>query len=316
MHRFIYLFLWGFFLSLVSPHVIADANPPRPVSIDFESCENRTEVCGSGLDENCDGLDAPCPGNDKDRDGFPDSLDCDDSNKFIYPGISVACSGSCGSGVKTCQSSGTYTACTCVPFCEAGTGGTCYYIDPVEGTISGSGTFQNRMKSLQKLLSEKPQKVKGGDVVYLFSGVYEIEADLSTKGVILEITDIDPPGGSVLIKNYPGAIPVFNGGETVSGLKIVNSRNIMFEGLHIHATVDFACMLINSHDIVLRNTMIKNTILRSSDASVLVVRDSNGFLVERSVLTGTKDQRKFPFSFSNFNIVGSSEVNVIHSTID
>jgi hypothetical protein len=316
MHLFTYLLFLGLFFSLASSHVIADANPPRLVSIDFESCESRTEVCGSGLDENCDGFDAPCPGNDKDRDGFPDSQDCDDANKFIYPGISVSCSESCGSGVKTCQSSGIYTSCTCVPFCEAGTDGTCYYVDPIQGTFSGSGTFQNRMKSLQKLLSEKPQKLKGGDVVYLFSGVYEIETDLGTKGVILEITDINTPSGSILIKNYPGAIPVLNGGETVSGIKIVNSRNIIFEGLHIHATADFACMLKNSDDIVLRNVMIKNTLLRSSEASVLVARDSKGFLIERSVLTGTKDQRKSPFSFSNFSIVGLSEVNVIHSTID
>ena len=51
-----------------------------------------TEVAGNGVDEDCDGSDAPldpvqlAQASDKDRDGFPAGVDCRDNNRAINPG--------------------------------------------------------------------------------------------------------------------------------------------------------------------------------------------------------------------------------------
>ncbi len=40
-----------------------------------------TEICGDGIDQDSDGVDLLCPGDDKDYDGFPSDQDCDDTNR-------------------------------------------------------------------------------------------------------------------------------------------------------------------------------------------------------------------------------------------
>jgi cysteine-rich repeat protein len=59
------------------------------------------EICGNGVDENCDGSDAPCGGQctDNDKDGFSIEggscglVDCDDADNRIYPGAEEVCDG-------------------------------------------------------------------------------------------------------------------------------------------------------------------------------------------------------------------------------
>jgi len=53
------------------------------------------EICGNGVDENCDGVDDPCACPDNDNDGYADSAcggtDCNDSNDTINPGAFEVC---------------------------------------------------------------------------------------------------------------------------------------------------------------------------------------------------------------------------------
>ena len=52
-----------------------------------------TEICGDGIDQDCDGEDLICPENvDDDMDGFTETQgDCDDGNASIHPGATDIC---------------------------------------------------------------------------------------------------------------------------------------------------------------------------------------------------------------------------------
>ena len=53
------------------------------------------EICGDGIDQDCDGKDKVCgqePVSDKDGDGYTtDQGDCNDNNKAIHPGVNEIC---------------------------------------------------------------------------------------------------------------------------------------------------------------------------------------------------------------------------------
>ena len=53
------------------------------------------EICGDGIDQDCDGTDLPCACPDADGDGHQDAAcggdDCDDSNPAVHPGAQEIC---------------------------------------------------------------------------------------------------------------------------------------------------------------------------------------------------------------------------------
>ena len=96
------------------------------------------EICGNGVDDDCDGaIDGGCP-DDMDGDGFPGDADCDDENPNVFPGAVEECNdvdddcngvidlisqscysgpastlgiGQCASGSSTCEI-GVWTSCS------------------------------------------------------------------------------------------------------------------------------------------------------------------------------------------------------------
>src|SRR5690554_3499493 len=77
------------------------------------------EVCGNGIDENCDGQDAICPQNctDLDGDGYGpagqnsdcprEGVDCDDTDASVNPGAEEVCNGiddNCDGRIDECES--------------------------------------------------------------------------------------------------------------------------------------------------------------------------------------------------------------------
>jgi hypothetical protein len=258
-------------LLLVAPNAFADT-PDAPVILDFEigGCSIADEICGDGIDQDCNGSDLLCPAPDQDRDGYSSSQDCDDTSRNIYPGISVACSDSCGQGTKTCQSNGSYSACSCTPLCEATGSGTCYYISKLTGSDSAAGTFSQPWKTAQNVVSyynpsDRPSKwvqLQAGDVVYFMSGVYNRTYDYMYQGQkSIYLRGVHGTSSApVVLKAYPGSHPVvapfIAQGTTLNGIHIYQSDYIIVEGIEVTRTYGTPIHIQESSDITMRNLWV------------------------------------------------------------
>jgi hypothetical protein len=302
-----------FFLIYTYGSDAVSQDTPQLLSVEFESCQKGDEICGSGLDENCDGIDASCPGIDKDRDGFPSSQDCDDTNRFVYPGISVGCEAACGSGYKTCQGNGAFSDCTCAPLCESSSG-SCYYVDPVSGTPSGSGSFASRMKSLDALL--QASVLKGGDVVYLFSGLHGYDEPNTSRNYMIDISGLQATAENMItFKNYPGAMPVFASANPGSGIRVHGSQGLLFEGLVVDGAFHAGFLISESRDIVLRNTIIRRTHIVNSTSASLMIVNSGSVTIDNSILHGDRNLSSIVSHPSRIKSAGSAGVYFIRSAV-
>ena len=258
-------------LAAFAASASADDIPDAPVILDFApgGCLPSAEVCGDGIDQDCSGDDLACPPagggpGDADADGFATAGDCDDQDRKVYPGISVACSVSgCSTGTKQCQSNGAYSSCTCAALCEAKGGGRCYYVSALTGNNSNPGTFNQPLQTLAPISTEHPSNrftLRAGDVVYLMSGVY---GDTYTVGVWKQVFFLNFVTGTatapVVIKAYPGAHPVIASNSGGQGFTILSANHMIIEGLEFSRNSQAGLFVGDSANVEMRNLWVHDT---------------------------------------------------------
>ncbi len=263
------------FLKVFCPVVVGTVSlasaqsPQAPVVLDSSSggCVATQEICGDGVDQNCDGSDLLCPGTDKDRDGYT-SNDCDDTNRSVYPGISIACAASGGQGTQTCQSSGAFTACSTAPLCEAVGTGRCFYISALTGSDSNPGSFAAPWKTYRNIIDysgggSAPSTRVGlqpGDVVYFMSGLYRDTVPYSgmTYGMFLKNLN-GTTSAPIKLKAYPGAHPVITPSSNAGGIYALSSSNLLIEGFEINRAYQYGTRFESVTNLEMRNMWIHDT---------------------------------------------------------
>jgi hypothetical protein len=156
------------------------------------------EICGDGIDNDASGGDLACPAPDADRDGYYTNglgentgTDCDDSNRWIYPGISTS-SGCSAGNYRTCQSDGTYTSCSALSgfTCHSGSGAT-YFIDDDETTCTGDGSYNDEedWRCFSDTGMSGYHAPVAGDCFVLKAGTYSSTWSSSTRHIYVSNMD-------------------------------------------------------------------------------------------------------------------------------
>lgn len=293
----------GVFLSfslLVSPTQAEFFDAPIRITDTSGSCQSSEEICGDFVDQDCDGQDLLCTGDDKDLDGYSSSEDCDDTNRFVYPGVSVRCQMASGSGVKTCGSSGAFSACTATPLCEATGGGTCYYVSKLTGSDTNPGTFQQPLRTYKNFLSyyafedipPNRKELKPGDVVYFMSGTYADNYSYNTDRRAFFLRGVHGAAGApITFKAYPGAHPILSSAERLPPVFLFQSSHLVFEGFEITGGAERGIFSDTVSNLVIRNNRIHNIdgVDNNNLAGVHLVRTDNA-LLERNIIHDNYDR--------------------------
>lgn len=149
------------------------------------------EICGDGIDNDSSGGDAACTTTDPDRDGYT-TTDCDNTNRYIYPGISITAGCSAGQ-FRTCQSDGTYTACANLSTftCKSGSGSD-YWLDVGTATCSASNSYASPSSYLcfsDTGMTNYHAPVAGDCFIFKTVGTYSTTWSGSTKQIYVSNKD-------------------------------------------------------------------------------------------------------------------------------
>ena len=311
-------------LSILIYSLSAQAQlPDAPVLLDFGAggCVPNAEICGDGLDQDCDGGDLACTramadpeagtsSQDADADGYRADADCDDNNRKIYPGIYAACSAGDGeAGTRLCQENGSYGSCTTTPLCEASGSGRCYYVSKLTGDDANPGTFAAPLKTLRRLNSYncppggasgcqgdwQPTNVirlQPGDAVYLMSGVYDEVVQYGVWKNVLYVNRVaGTPANPLRIKAYPGAHPILSPATRAKGIQVQNSSHVLIEGIEINRAYGIGLWLTDGSDYEARNMWIHHTDgVDNDNVSGLTPTDVNGLYFHHNLLHDNFDK--------------------------
>lgn len=202
------------------------------------------EICGNGIDDvaatggtpngtlgSCPagymdavigtGCDAKCATPDEDNDGYTSdgslssqgstAIDCDDHNKKIYPGISIA-TGCSGTNVRLCQTDGTYGSCgafSCTKFVDCGNS------TGLASDSNNGNTYTTPYLTLGKVsggggtgLPASPYTLVADDTVCMIgTGVCNttFTSGTGSTSTIFETVSDGTAGHTIALKRYPGS---------------------------------------------------------------------------------------------------------------
>lgn len=322
--------LWFTCVFLVSggENCVADF-PDTPIILDSQStgCASSSEICGDGIDQDCNGDDALCSAPDSDRDGFGTGADCDDTTRRIYPNVYVSCSSNCGTGTKKCQDNGAYSSCSCTPLCEATTGRKCYYISKMTGDDLNDGTFEKPWASAKNIVSfncangcpTKWTQLLPGDVVYFMSGVYDDVFDLPNESNrSLFFSGINGEASRpIVLKAYPGAHPVIaSASESISALHIRGSSYFVVDGFEITKAFSRGVSILESHDIELKNIWVHDITEGSvSDVSGILSDASQNIYIHHSIINDNYNRSNKSEDSQNIALFSGGNIRILRNII-
>lgn len=233
------------------------------------------EVCGNGIDDpassngtpngtwgSCpagymnavtgNGCDLKCPGADQDNDGYTSNgqlgtaastaIDCDDTNKWIFPGKWTA-SGCSAGQIRQCHATnGTYSACVAESSVARNTGsGTQYWIDCTNGNDANAGSYAAPFKTFGKVsggsgatgLPASPVTLAAGDSVGIKNnGSFNLcNATITSSGgqkaVGILTSNGTTPNPITIFSYNPSLNYIYNS----DGVGIDSSQHYRFEGI-------------------------------------------------------------------------------------
>jgi len=302
-------------------------------------CARANEVCGDGIDQDCDGSDLACASPDRDLDGYSDSSDCDPLDRSIFPGVYSACGTTGAAGTKLCQTNGQFTACTTVPLCEATGTGKCYYISSTTGADGNAGTFQSPWRSLNRIGTfacdtasstcagdrplHTPVRLAAGDVVYLLGGLYSTSMRNNQVTASLYMANVSgTESAPIKIRNYPGTNPLISPTARVGGIYFENVSNIQIEGLEISRTYGDGYTHHESSNVILSGVWIHDCDgVDNFNLSGIKIGNINNFTLKNSILNDNydrtcQDTNGQPTENSrNMVIFGSNTVRIKYNVI-
>lgn len=323
-------FLMTFSLAL---NVCAKELPDSPIVINDSQngCVPKPEICGDAIDQDCNGSDKLCSGNDKDLDGFPVGQDCNDSNRFIYPGIYARCTASCGSGVQKCGANGAYESCSCKPLCEAKGTGRCYYVSKLTGNDTNPGTYEKPFKTYLNFLNyytskERPPgyvSLKAGDVVYFMSGTYDENITYQDRPKAFYVKYLNgTKEAPIVIKAYPGTHPILSSKVQTAALDLQQSTYILVEGFEVTKAYTDAIKIYDNKNIEIRNIWAHNNDgVDNSNSSAIELKYSHDIRIHHNILHDNYDRVAADTSgiktenSRNIVVFGGSNLRIDHNII-
>jgi hypothetical protein len=215
-----------------------------------------------------------CGPADNDHDGVPVGMDCDDNDPHVYPGVAATCRDACGDGWRRCGTDGAFGACSCMPLCEATSGGHCYYVAQMTGSDTNAGTFEAPWKSFANITSyataaQRPTgwvELRAGDVVYFRAGTYRTTY-MHTAGMsALRLTGVQGTAqGPVTLAAYPGARPVFSPDMPTAGIVIEQSNYVVVDGLEVRTAFGAGVRVAEGGHHEIRNVFVREVDGRAAD---------------------------------------------------
>lgn len=300
--------LFGHVSALVFALLVA-GNGWAQVVVSTSSYNIADELCGNGLDDSqsgytkgscpagwadavfSDGCDLLCPEPDKDHDGYDSDVDCDDTNRRVFPGVQVSAG---GGQYKTCQSDGTYTAAGALT-----TGTHTYYVDCTSGNNSNAGTsLATAFATIGKIAGgstgsppASPVTLVAGDHVYITGNCSTTYSD-GTLQVHAYLTQAGSAGNEIIIEGLPGALPTITqssgfGFSVASTASYVTFKNL----IGTNTSTTRGTFVYGGGDHVTVSNIVAHSITGDGNNNDSCVRASgtNYFRVDHSLLWDCKE---------------------------